>query len=84
MTATKPDVDLTDGDFYADRPAAREAYRWMRANEPVFRDRNGLAVATCPLFEPGIYCASASATDSMSARAASRVTPGFSRPITCR
>ena len=46
MTTTKPDVDLTDGDFYADRPAAREAYRWMRANEPVFRDRNGLAAAT--------------------------------------
>jgi cytochrome P450 family 142 subfamily A polypeptide 1 len=46
MTMTKPDVDLADGDFYADRPAARAAYRWMRANEPVFRDRNGLAVAT--------------------------------------
>ena len=43
---TKPDVDLTDGGFYADRPAAREAYRWMRANEPLFRDRNGLAAAT--------------------------------------
>lgn len=42
----KPDVDLTDGNFYADG-RAREAYRWMRANEPVFRDRNGLAaVAT--------------------------------------
>jgi cholest-4-en-3-one 26-monooxygenase len=46
MTMTRPDVDLADGDFYADRSAAREAYRWMRANEPVFRDRNGLAVAT--------------------------------------
>src|SRR6185312_3121559 len=44
-TATKPDVDLTDGAFYADRPASREAYRWMRENEPVFRDRNGLAGA---------------------------------------
>lgn len=43
---TKPDVDLTDGTFYADGPAAREAYRWMRANQPVFRDRNGLAAAT--------------------------------------
>jgi cytochrome P450 family 142 subfamily A polypeptide 1 len=43
--ATKPDVDLTDGNFYADRPASREAYRWMRANQPVFRDRNGLAAA---------------------------------------
>jgi cholest-4-en-3-one 26-monooxygenase len=46
MTMTKPDVDLADGDFYADRSASREAYRWMRANEPVFRDRNGLAAAT--------------------------------------
>jgi len=45
-TPTKPDVDLSDGAFYADRPRAREAYRWMRANEPVFRDRNGLAAAT--------------------------------------
>lgn len=43
--STKPDVDLTDGTFYADG-GAREAYRWMRANEPVFRDRNGLAAAT--------------------------------------
>jgi cytochrome P450 family 142 subfamily A polypeptide 1 len=42
---TKPDVDFTDGTFYADG-GAREAYRWMRANEPVFRDRNGLAAAT--------------------------------------
>jgi cytochrome P450 family 142 subfamily A polypeptide 1 len=45
MTTTIPDVDLTDGNFYADRPASREAYRWMRANQPVFRDRNGLAAA---------------------------------------
>jgi cholest-4-en-3-one 26-monooxygenase len=42
---TKPDVDLTDGRFYADGKSAREAYRWMRANEPVFRDRNGQAAA---------------------------------------
>ncbi len=40
----KPDVDLTDGNFFADG-GAREAYRWMRASEPVFRDRNGLAAA---------------------------------------
>jgi cytochrome P450 family 142 subfamily A polypeptide 1 len=41
-----PDVDLIDGHFYASA-GAREAYRWMRANQPVFRDRNGLAaVAT--------------------------------------
>lgn len=38
------DVDLTDGSFYADG-RAREAYRWMRAHQPVFRDRNGLAAA---------------------------------------
>jgi cytochrome P450 family 142 subfamily A polypeptide 1 len=42
--ATTPDVDLTDGNFYADG-RAREHYRWMRANQPVFRDRNGLAAA---------------------------------------
>jgi cytochrome P450 family 142 subfamily A polypeptide 1 len=40
----KPDVDLADGNFFADG-GARGAYRWMRANEPVFRDRNGLAAA---------------------------------------
>ena len=41
---TRPDVDFTDGTFYADGQA-RDAYRWMRANQPVFRDRNGLAAA---------------------------------------
>lgn len=41
---TRPDVDLADGRFYADGKA-REAYRWMRAHEPVFRDRNGQAAA---------------------------------------
>ena len=50
MTSTIPDtilnIDLTDGNFYADRQTSREAYRWMRANQPVFRDRNGLAGAT--------------------------------------
>jgi cytochrome P450 family 142 subfamily A polypeptide 1 len=45
VVSTKPDVDFTDGTFYADG-GAREAYRWMRANEPVFRDRKGLAAAT--------------------------------------
>jgi cytochrome P450 family 142 subfamily A polypeptide 1 len=43
-TTTKPDVDLTDGNFYAGD--ARAVYQWMRANEPVFRDRNGLAAAS--------------------------------------
>lgn len=42
--AGKPDVDLTDGNFFADG-GARAAYRWMRAHEPVFRDRNGQAAA---------------------------------------
>jgi len=44
VTATKPDVDLTDGNFFAGDSHA--TYRWMRANEPVFRDRNGLAAAS--------------------------------------
>jgi cholest-4-en-3-one 26-monooxygenase len=44
MTTTVPDVDLADGNFYAG--GARDAYRWMRANQPVFRDRNGLAAAS--------------------------------------
>ncbi|MBV8346793.1 MAG: cytochrome P450 [Mycolicibacterium sp.] len=44
MTTTKPDVDLTDGNFFAGD--CRAAYEWMRANEPVFRDRNGLAAAS--------------------------------------
>lgn len=38
----RPDIDLTDGRFYANGHA-REAYRWMRANAPVFRDSTGLA-----------------------------------------
>src|ERR1700733_6104655 len=50
MTSTIPDttlnIDLADGNFYADPQTSREAYRWMRANQPVFRDRNGLAGAT--------------------------------------
>jgi len=45
VTATRPDIDLTDGNFYADSEAARAAYKWMREHEPVFRDRNGLAAA---------------------------------------
>ena len=43
MTTTKPDVDLTDGAFYVGD--SRSVYKWMRENEPVFRDRNGLAAA---------------------------------------
>ncbi|MFC7676389.1 cytochrome P450 [Mycolicibacterium sp. GCM10028919] len=44
LPETKPDVDLADGNFYADG-RARDAYRWMREHQPVFRDRNGLAAA---------------------------------------
>jgi cytochrome P450 family 142 subfamily A polypeptide 1 len=44
MTMTRPDVDLTDGAFYAGE--SRAVYRWMRENEPVFRDRKGLAAAS--------------------------------------
>src|ERR1700757_3409804 len=40
---TRPDVDLTAGAFYAGD--SRPVYRWLRENEPVFRDRNGLAAA---------------------------------------
>lgn len=39
----RPDVDLTDGAFYAGD--SRQVYKWMRAHEPLFRDRNGLAAA---------------------------------------
>jgi cholest-4-en-3-one 26-monooxygenase len=39
---TRPDLDLLDGTFYADRAGARAAYRWMRETEPIYRDRNGL------------------------------------------
>ena len=45
VSGTKPDIDLTDGNFFGNG-GAREGYRWMRANEPVFRDRNGLAAAS--------------------------------------
>src|SRR6185437_12945875 len=37
----RPDIDLTDGSFYAGD--SRTAYRWMRQYEPVFRDRGGFA-----------------------------------------
>lgn len=40
---SRPDIDLTDGAFYAGD--SRSVYRWMRENEPVFRDRKGLAAA---------------------------------------
>jgi len=36
VTTTTPVVDLLDPAFYAENP--HETYRWMRANEPVYRD----------------------------------------------
>ncbi|MBP1160783.1 MULTISPECIES: cytochrome P450 [Rhodococcus] len=42
----RPDIDLVDGRFYAgERGDPRDAYTWMRAHEPVFRDRDGTAGA---------------------------------------
>ncbi|MFF0814688.1 cytochrome P450 [Rhodococcus sp. NPDC003318] len=39
----RPDVDLVDGRFHAGELGdVRAAYAWMRANEPVFRDREGM------------------------------------------
>lgn len=40
------DTDLLDGRFYAGTEGdPRAAYTWMRSNQPVFRDRNGVAAA---------------------------------------
>ena len=46
MITKRDEIDLLDPDFYAGVP--HPAYRWMRENEPVFRDKkNGLwGVAT--------------------------------------
>ena len=52
------------------------------SSPPMTRSRKGSAVATCPLFVPGVSRASESATAEISTRAASRATPGFSRPMT--
>ena len=42
----RPDIDLVDGRFYAgERGDPRDVYAWMRANEPVFRDKDGTAGA---------------------------------------
>ena len=37
---TRPEIDLTDGTFYGGDPFG--AFAWMRANEPVYRDVNGI------------------------------------------
>src|SRR3546814_19506202 len=37
---TRPDVDLLDPEFHVGDP--HPAYTWMRANEPIYRDRNGI------------------------------------------
>src|SRR3984893_2080335 len=44
MTMTRPDVDLTDGTFYAGDSRAAHAWSWR--TERVFRDRNALAAAS--------------------------------------
>ncbi len=44
-TGTRPTFDLLDPEFY--RPNPHEAYAWMRAHEPVYRDgANGLWAIT--------------------------------------
>jgi len=44
-TAERPDIDLLDPALYAQNP--HEVWSWMRANEPVYRDRaNGLWAVT--------------------------------------
>lgn len=40
----RPDVDLLDPIFHVGDP--HPAYRWMRDNEPLYRDRNGIWCAT--------------------------------------
>lgn len=40
----RPDVDLLDPQFHVGDP--HPAYRWMRANEPVYRERNGMWCVT--------------------------------------
>nr|WP_231986280.1 cytochrome P450 [Mycobacterium sp. E2479] len=46
-TQIRPDLDFTDGQFYAHLLGhPRSAYGWMRGNEPIFRDRNGLVGIT--------------------------------------
>ena len=45
VATTRPTYDLLDPDFYRSNP--HEAWTWMRANEPVYRDaRNGLWAIT--------------------------------------
>ncbi|MDQ2649296.1 MAG: cytochrome P450, partial [Actinomycetota bacterium] len=40
----RPDVDVLDPQFHVADP--HPAYRWMRENEPVYRDRNGILLVT--------------------------------------
>ena len=40
----RPDVDLLDPQFHVGDP--HPAYTWMRANEPIYRDRNGIWCVT--------------------------------------
>lgn len=45
-TMTRPDVDLLSPAFYGDLDGMHEAFTWMRANEPLYRDRNGFVGIT--------------------------------------
>ncbi|HVX18888.1 MAG TPA: cytochrome P450 [Acidimicrobiales bacterium] len=40
----RPDIDLVDPRFHVGDP--HPAYRWMRAHEPIYRDRNGILCLT--------------------------------------
>jgi cytochrome P450 family 142 subfamily A polypeptide 1 len=40
ITAARPTVDLLDPTFHVGDP--HPAYRWMRANEPIYREANGI------------------------------------------
>ena len=40
----RPDVDVLDPHFHVGDP--HPSYRWMRENEPVYRDRNGILLVT--------------------------------------
>jgi cytochrome P450 family 142 subfamily A polypeptide 1 len=44
VAPARPDVDLLDPAFHVGDP--HPAYRWMRAHEPLYRDRNGVVLVT--------------------------------------
>lgn len=44
LAPARPDVDLLDPTFHVGDP--HPTYHWMREDEPVFRDRNGIWCVT--------------------------------------